>query len=296
MRQPFPAAHDDDHEAGYPVDRPGGPRLLTVPSSLAGARAAPRTAAVIGLLIVLAAAAGFFAVRVLVARSTAQPHPVAAAAPNPGGLDEPSRPAGFGAPSAGADAAPSPVGSPTGSPAPTSDTAAALPPGKPAGPGALPTATAVLLVDVVGQVRHPGVVRLAPGARVQDAVAAAGGASKHADLSAVNLARPVADGEQIVVPKPGEQPPAAGGGVDSGAAPGGAGSGGAGAAGPVALVNLNTADVTTLDTLPGVGPVLSQRIIDWRTQNGRFSSVDELAEVSGIGDKILAQLRPRVTV
>jgi len=147
----------------------------------------------------------------------------------------------------------------------------------------------VLLVHVVGQVRRPGVVRLPPGARVLDAVKAAGGAMSTADLAHLNLARPVADGEQIVVPKPGESIPVAGASV-----PAGKGSAGVGAAG--GLVDLNTADASALDSLPGVGPVLSQRILDWRTEHGRFSSVDELGEVSGIGDKLLAQIGPKVRV
>jgi competence protein ComEA len=164
------------------------------------------------------------------------------------------------------------------------------------GAAGLPTAAGVLLVHVVGQVRRPGVVRLAPGARVLDAVKAAGGATPSADLDRLNLARLVADGEQIVVPKPGESiltggaPGAGGTGVGSG----GQGSPGLGSAG--GLIDLNTADATALDSLPGVGPVLAQRILDWRAQHGRFSSVDELGEVTGIGDKILSQIRPKVRV
>jgi competence protein ComEA len=132
-------------------------------------------------------------------------------------------------------------------------------------------------------------VRLPPGARVLDAVKAAGGARSSADLAHLNLARPVADGEQIVVPRPGETVPV--GGVSGSI---GKGSPGAGSAG--GLVDLNTADASALDSLPGVGPVLSQRIIDWRTEHGRFSSVDELGEVSGIGDKLMAQIGPKVRV
>ena len=126
------------------------------------------------------------------------------------------------------------------------------------------------------------------GSRVGDAVAAAGGASKDADLSAVNLARLLVDGEQIRVPRPGE--------AVAGTAPGAGGSPGTvGGSGPGGLVSLNAADVTALDALPGIGPVLAQRIVDWRTANGRFTSVDELAEVSGIGETLLGRLRPLVT-
>lgn len=175
---------------------------------------------------------------------------------------------------------------------------------KPADPGAMGSATVgPLVVHVVGQVARPGVYRMAAGARVGDAVTAAGGASRTADLSAVNLARVLVDGEQIVVPKPGEAVagPGAGSGAVSGATGGGAGGGGAGGgAGGVGAaggtVSLNSADLSALDTLPGVGPVLAQRILDWRTEHGRFTSVEELGEVSGIGEKLLAQLTPKVTL
>jgi competence protein ComEA len=126
---------------------------------------------------------------------------------------------------------------------------------------------------------------------VGDALAKAGGALPGADLSALNLARPLVDGEQVRVPKPGEAAPPVAQGLDGGA-PGG-GPGGAGSSAPV---NLNTANATVLEELPGVGPVLAQRIVDWRTEHGRFASVDELAEVSGIGEKMFAQLQGKVTV
>jgi competence protein ComEA len=148
----------------------------------------------------------------------------------------------------------------------------------------------VVVVHVVGRVRHPGVRRLPAGSRVADAVQAAGGVTGRADLSLLNLARVLVDGEQVRVPAVGEQvgPVAsAGGGAAGGAGPGGAAG---------APVPLNTADLAALDTLPGVGPVLAQRILDWRTAHGRFTSVDELGEVSGIGEKLLAQLSPRVTL
>ena len=132
------------------------------------------------------------------------------------------------------------------------------------------------------------------GSRVQDAVEAAGGPTREADLARVNLARLVVDGEQVHVPAPGDPDPPVGP-VTGGAATGGSGGGGStsGASGPVSL---NTADLAGLDTLPGVGPVLAQRIVDWRTQHGRFTSVEELGEVSGIGEKLLAQLSPLVTL
>jgi competence protein ComEA len=149
---------------------------------------------------------------------------------------------------------------------------------------------AEIVVHVVGQVARPGLVRLRHGARVADAVAAAGGARPGADLGALNLARLVVDGEQLRVPKPGEH-------VTLPVPPGGGAAGGTGAAGgSTGVVSLNTADVAALESLPGVGPVLAQRILDWRAEHGRFTSVDELGEVSGIGDKLLAQLRPRVSL
>lgn len=152
-----------------------------------------------------------------------------------------------------------------------------------------PTVTSTpvgIVVHVAGRVATPGIVRLSAGDRVVDAIEAAGGPQDDADLAAVNLARPVVDGEQIFVPSPGEAPPA-------GAA--GAADGGAGAAGD-RPVDLNTADISALDSLPGVGPVLAERIIAWRDEHGRFTSVDELGEVSGIGEKLLGQLRDRVAV
>lgn len=144
---------------------------------------------------------------------------------------------------------------------------------------------ATLVVDVVGRVRRPGIVRLPAGSRVVDAVAAAGGAAPDAALELLNLARPVADGEQILVPAPGQLPPAV---------PGAATGSGPGAAAPAGPLDLNRATEAELDALPGIGPVLAGRIVAWRAGHGRFSSVDELGEVAGIGDRLLEQLRPLV--
>ncbi|PKI93331.1 competence protein ComEA [Actinomycetales bacterium SN12] len=142
-----------------------------------------------------------------------------------------------------------------------------------------------LYVHVLGEVTTPGLYIVDPDARLVDALAAAGGTLESADLQAVNLARPLSDGEQIVVPKIGaETPPGA---------PDGGGGGGAGADG---VVNLNTADQTALETLPRIGPALAQRIIDWRDENGRFRSVDDLLAVPGIGEKLLAGMREKVRV
>jgi competence protein ComEA len=161
------------------------------------------------------------------------------------------------------------------------------------GGGGPPAGT--VTVHVVGQVERPGVFAMPAGSRVGDAVAKAV-VRKGADLAAINLARPLVDGEQIHVPKPGEVVPggAAGAGSAAGSAGDGAGAAGSGASGRP--VNLNSATAAQLEELPGVGPVLAQRIIDWRTEHGRFASVDELGEVSGIGEKIFAALQPKVTV
>ena len=146
------------------------------------------------------------------------------------------------------------------------------------------TPGAALIVDVTGWVRKPGVFEFQPGDRVIDAVERAGGARDNADLTLLNLAAPLADGQQILVPKQGATAPAGTTGT----------TGTTGATG--ALVNINTADETTLETLNGVGPVLGAAIIAYRTEHGPFTSVDELDEVSGIGPTTLEDLRSQVTV
>jgi len=158
-------------------------------------------------------------------------------------------------------------------------------------PGAMPTperSAQVVVVDVSGKVRRPGIQRLPSGARVADALLAAGGARAGVDLTGLNRARILMDGEQIVVGAAPGTPAGNGGSLNE--APGG-GTGTGAAAGPVSL---NNATVDQLDTLPGVGPVLAQRIVDYRTQHGGFRSIDELREVSGIGDRRFADLRPLV--
>jgi competence protein ComEA len=149
-----------------------------------------------------------------------------------------------------------------------------------AGPSSVP---ASVVVDVVGKVKRPGVYRLRSGARVQDAVQAAGGTTAGADLSSTNLARKLVDGEQISV------------GLATAQVSGTTGSSGD-VTGSGGLVDLNTATAEQLDTLPGVGPVLAQHILDWRTAHGRFDSADQLRDVSGIGPSKFADLRPLVTV
>ena len=141
-----------------------------------------------------------------------------------------------------------------------------------------------IVVDVSGKVRDPGVHRLPAGSRVEDALRAAGGVRPGTKTDGLNRARFLVDGEQVVVGGP--APPAGAG--DPG------GPGGPAGAGPVTPVSLNTATADQLDTLPGVGPVLAQHIIDYRTRHGGFRSVDELREVNGIGDRRFADLRDLV--
>lgn len=141
-----------------------------------------------------------------------------------------------------------------------------------------------LVVHVVGRVASPGVVRVPAGARVVDAIDAAGGANPDADLAALNLARKVVDGEQIVVPAPGEAPAGAVSGAATGAAP-------AGPAGSPSCIDLNSADASALEDLDGVGPSLAKRIVDFRTKSGPFASVDDLDAVPGIGPALLERIR-----
>jgi competence protein ComEA len=162
------------------------------------------------------------------------------------------------------------------------------------GPGASgqPTAAATVTVHIVGAVRRPGVYELAGGSRVRDAADAAGGLLGNADQAAVNLARALTDGEQIVVPVKGQ-----GGGGGSGAAAGAGASGGNGGAGAAGgKVNLNTASVAQLDALPGVGPSTAQKIVADRTENGPFRTAEDLMRVPGIGPKKFDSLKDLVTV
>ncbi|WP_413115338.1 helix-hairpin-helix domain-containing protein [Streptomyces sp. CY1] len=166
-----------------------------------------------------------------------------------------------------------------------------------------------VVVDVTGKVRRPGLRKLPPGARVADALEAAGGVRPGADLSGLNRARPLVDGEQIVVGAPAGGSPAPGAAADPAAgapnapndpnaphdpnvANGANPSAGPGV--PGGSVSLNSATAEQLDTLPGVGPVLARHIIDYRTQHGGFRSIDELREVNGIGERRFADLRPLV--
>jgi competence protein ComEA len=165
-----------------------------------------------------------------------------------------------------ADALPPPAGAASASASPSADTAPAN----------------TIVVDVVGAVRKPGVYDFPQGARVIDAVRAAGGFIPGAEPQAINLARPLVDGEQVVVPKKGE-------------APVGAGSGSS-AQQPGAKVNINSATEADFENLPGIGPVLAQKIVDYRAQHGPFRSIQDLMKVTGIGQKKFDSLQAYVSV
>jgi competence protein ComEA len=253
-----------------------------IPDGLRLARVSPGRRAVFGAVAVVLLVGTVLGVRLAMASAAARPVPVqSSGSAGSAGSTGSARTAGA-------------VGSPTETGGGSAGTALA---GATVGPAA-PAASAgssgssgstSLLVHVAGRVRHPGVVRLAAGARVQDALRAAGGALPGSDLVGINLAQPLTDGEQVLVARVGRGSAVSmGGGVS-----GGTGAGGPGPPGS-SIVDLNTADVAELDALPGVGPVLAQRILDWRSAHGRFTSVDELDEVSGIGDKLLAEIRPHL--
>nr|WP_223281293.1 ComEA family DNA-binding protein [Streptomyces sp. San01] len=218
---------------------------------------------VIALVVVLVVAAGFAVHHFWAGRAqpVSAPEVVRSAAPGEG---------------AGASGAGQP------GPGPSAPAGGAQTPGGVAGTGGSGgTGGAEIVVDVSGKVRSPGIHRLPAGSRVADALRAAGGIRPGVDLTGINRARLLADGEQVVVGAP-----AAPGGTGAGAA--GAAGAGAAAAGPIGL---NTATAEQLDTLPGVGPVLAQHIIDYRTEHGGFRSVDELREVNGIGDRRFSDLQ-----
>lgn len=145
----------------------------------------------------------------------------------------------------------------------------------------------VLIVDVVGKVRRPGIVTLPRGSRVYEAVEAAGGLRGRVDTTALNMARELTDGEQVLVGLAA---------VDTSGAPASGASSSSAPATPGARIDLNTATAEQLDTLPGVGPVTARAILAWRDANGRFGSVDDLLDVKGIGEATLAELRDLVVV
>lgn len=256
-----------------PVEPGRRTRLVTLPVALRSAQVRVGRSAVWGMVLVIVLVAAVLGVRVAWAERQAVPEPLPAQPVPSGELVE----QGDGAPPiTGTDHA----------------VASSAPPAQP---------PPDLVVHVIGAVDAPGVVPVPAGARVQDAVDRDGGIGGQADLSRINLARAVLDGERIWVPVQGEEAPedvTAPPGVPA-VVPGVTGSGGA-AGGPAEdagpLVDLNTADAAALDTLPGVGPVTAEAILGWRTDHGSFTSVEELLEVSGIGDRTLEDLRPHVTV
>jgi competence protein ComEA len=248
-----------------PPDLPPEPVVVPAPGRHASRRLTDRFGpvhlAVVGVLVALALAVAAWTAL----GDRADPVPVPDVEAAPSGL----------APAAAARSAAAP-------------SAGATPPGPaiatgPAGAGGSAGAAEVT-VDVAGRVRRPGIAVLPAGSRVVDALEAAGGARRGVDLTSLNLARPLVDGEQVLVGVP---PPAGVAGT----------LGSPGEAVPTgALVNLNTADQAALESLPGVGPVTATAILDWRTEHGGFTAVDELLEVNGIGDATLADLAPLVTV
>jgi competence protein ComEA len=237
----------------------------SVPDSVRGGRVGLGKGQAVVVLLLALLALGGAALVVLVSRPDVEPAPALAPV---------------------AEASGTPV------PEPGAVSVTALPPT----PATVPVAPAAggsadLVVHVAGEVARPGVFRLPPGSRVVDAIAAAGGAEEGVDLTPLNLARPLSDGEQVLV---GVDPP-----------PGGGSLAGVGGAGPVApsdagpgdpRVDLNTATAAQLEELPGVGPVLAGRIVAWREEHGRFTSTDELREVSGIGPKTYEALADLVRV
>ncbi|GAA0317145.1 ComEA family DNA-binding protein [Actinoallomurus spadix] len=234
--------------------RPPGAALRSSPQDPGGQiRLDPRVPGLRVLATVGVLAALLAGVLLWWSRPEAQPAPAAAVSP----AAHRAAPAGASSPAPGPPAVPAP---PTGS-------------------------ASAVLVDVGGKVRRPGVVSLPAGARVIDAIKAAGGVRPGARTGALNLARRVVDGEQILVgvdatPAPALAPGATPGATAPGAAP----------------LDLNTADAAQLDRLPGVGPVLAQRIVDYRTRHGAFRSVEELRQVSGIGAAKFGDLKNLVTV
>lgn len=174
------------------------------------------------------------------------------------------------------------LGWPRGDAAPAAVTAPLISGTAPASSGVTPAADEQVVVDVAGLVRKPGVVELPAGSRVIDAIKSAGGVRGRGDTTGLNLAQVLTDGQQVLVSGPVRAPAGQSGSTGTGAGP--------------ALVNINTGSLDELDALPGIGPVLAQAILDWRTQNGGFTAVEQLTEVSGIGDATFADLQALVTV
>ena len=250
----------------------GWAERMGVPDSLRGrVRLGAAHLSVVAVLVALASLVGAW----WVVRGDPEPVPAPVAAPS------------AGQPLVPLDAAGSSPGAATGS-APPGTTQDGAESGTESTTGAAAAAGqgATVTVDVAGKVRSPGIAVLPAGSRVIDALEAAGGARRGVDLSTLNLARPLFDGEQVLV---GAAPGTAPAPVPSTAAP-------PAASGAPALVNLNTASATELEELPQVGPVTAAAIVAWREEHGGFSSVDQLLEVDGIGEVTLGQIAPHATV
>lgn len=243
------------------------PRFLTMPSGLRGARVGVRPSAVWGAALLVVVVLIVVGVRVAWAERTAQPDAVV-----------------------GTDRLSATAASATGmSQAEGGET---VPASSGHGVQSATASSADLVVHVIGAVHEPGVVTVPTGARVRDVVEAAGGASDEAEVNRVNLARVVGDGERIWVPVIGADPPPDIGVSNTTPESGSSDPGSA----MTGLVDINTADEVRLQELPGVGPVTAAAIAEWRAQHGRFSTVDELLEVSGIGPRTLDTLRPLVQI
>ncbi len=158
-------------------------------------------------------------------------------------------------------------------------------------PAPKPTPTVALIkIDVRGAVNQPGIYALAPGSRIQDALAAAGNLLANADASKLNLARKLNDGEQINVPRIGETPAAS---APTTSAPRPAAST---ASAPSGKINLNLASQTELETLPGIGPTIARAIVDYREQSGKFKTLDEVKKVRGIGDALYDRIKDKISL
>lgn len=247
-----------------------GSRVLAVPW-----RDRPRLLLGIGLAVAVLAAVGWWLGRPSSAGPIDGAIPFASIQAAGGG---PPVPAGEGSGAAG-----------TGAPGVTGTAPGATGPGAVSATHGAPPAE--LVVHVAGAVARPGIVLLAPGGRVADAIEAAGGAGDDADLDQLNLAAPLSDGVQVRVPRQGETVPTPI--IPAPAAPGG---GAAGAQAAPVLVDLNRATAAELEQLPGIGPSLAAAIVTWRTDPGLFKRVDDLLDVPGIGQAKLAALADRVTV